>query len=90
MQTEIELEHLSKVADAEPGVAEELAWPLANFAGLVAQFYWDSWLLSAPVAIGAYVLTVYRYRRRSAAAEDRYFRIAGLRKYASRGSAADS
>ena len=90
MQTESELDHLSKVADAELGVAEELAWPLAILAGLVAHFYWDNWLLSVPVAIGAYVLAIYRYRRRSAAAEDRCLRAAGLGKYASRGSAADS
>lgn len=90
MPTELELKHLSNVADAELGVAEELAWPLAILAGLLVHFKWDSWLLSVPVAIGAYVLAVYRYRRRAAAAEDQYFRAACLGKYAIKGSPTDA
>ena len=82
----LELEHLSNVADAQLGVAEELAWPLAILSGVAAHLRWDSWFISIPVVIGAYVLTVYRYRRRAAAAEDRYFRAAGLGKYAAQRS----
>jgi len=77
-----ELEHQSEVADAELGVAEELGWPLAMLAGLAAYLKWDNGLLTLPIAIGAYVLAIYRYRRRVAHAEDKYFRAAGLGKYA--------
>jgi hypothetical protein len=82
MTPDSDLQRQSEVADAELGVAEELGWPLAILAGLVIYLKWDSWLVGVAIAIGAYVLAIYRYRRRAAKAEDRYFRAAGLGKYA--------
>ena len=90
MTPDSELRHQSEVADAELGVAEELGWPLGILAGLVVYLKWDSWLIAVSVAAGVYVLAIYRYRRRSAQAEDRYFRAAGLGKYAGNRGADDA
>ena len=90
MTSENELKHHSDVADAELGVAEELGWPLAILAGLVVYLKWDSLILAVPIALGAYILTIYRYRRRAAQAEDEYFRSAGLGKYAGNRSGNDA
>ncbi len=79
-----ELEHLSQVADAKLGVAEELGWAVAILAAAVVHLKWESWLLTICSAIGSYVLAVYRYRKRAADAEDNYFRAAGLGKYVSK------
>lgn len=78
---EAELQHQSEVADAELGVAEELGWAVAALAGLAAHLRWGAWLVTVPIAVGAYVLSIYRYRKRAAAAEDTYYRVAGLGKY---------
>jgi hypothetical protein len=82
METETELKQRSEVADAELGVAEELGWPLAILAGIAVHLQWSSWPLTVASSIGTYVLSIYRYRRRSAQAEDSYYRAAKLEKYA--------
>lgn len=82
MQDENELKQRSEVADAQLGVAEELGWPLGIFVGIAVYLHWSSWLFAVPSAIGAYALAIYRYRRKSAQAEDAYYRVVGLGKYA--------
>ena len=90
MTLKSDLQHQSEVADARLGVAEELGWAVAIFAGVSVYLKWDSWLFALAVAIGAYLLAVYRYRRRAAQAEDKYFRAAGLGKYASNQGTGDA
>jgi len=75
------LQHRLEIADAELGVAEELGWTLAFFAGLSAYFAWDKWYVALAIFVGAYVLAIYRYRRRASVAEDEYYRVAHLGKY---------
>jgi hypothetical protein len=70
------------LADAELGVAEELAWPLAILAAITVHLKLDNWLITVACAAGAYYLTVFRYRRKATKAEDEYFRSASLGKYA--------
>ena len=81
-QDENELKHLSEVADAQLGVAEELGWPLSISVGIAVHLQWSNWLFTALSVVGTYVLAIYRYRRHSAQAEDAYYRAAGLGKYA--------
>lgn len=81
MSSEIELQHKSEIADAELGVAEELGWAIAFLAGVIVYLKWSNWLIVLPVVFGAYLLAVYRYRRRAACEEEKYFRVAGLGKY---------
>lgn len=81
MQTEPDLQQKSEIADAELGVAEELGWGVAAFAGLAAYLKWESWLFALIVSVLAYSLSIYRYRRKASMAEDLYFRSAGLGKY---------
>ncbi|MBI4809604.1 MAG: hypothetical protein HY799_11735 [Nitrosomonadales bacterium] len=83
-------ERLSQVADAELGVAEELGWAIAVFAALATYLKWESWLLTAAVGVSAYVLAIYRYRKRAAVAEDIYYRAAGLGKYAGKRERGDA
>ena len=83
------LEHLSQVADAELGVAEELGWAVASFAALAIHLKWESWFLTIAGAAGAYMLAVYRYRKRAALAEDNYYRAAGFGKYAGKPGSTD-
>lgn len=90
MTPEVKLQHQSAVADAELGVAEELGWAVALLAGVATYLNWGSWLIALPVAVGAYVLAVFRYRRRAARAEDEYFRAAGLGKYGAKVGANDA
>lgn len=76
-----DLEQKSKIADAELGVAEELGWGIALLAGAVGYLKADSWLVAIAVGVAAYYLSTLRYRRRSAAAEDSYFKAAKLGKH---------
>lgn len=80
--SEFELQRASELADAQLGVAEELGWPLAILALASAHLFWSNWLVSLVVAVGSYYLAILKYRRRSAAAEDKYFQAARLGKYA--------
>lgn len=89
-QSGAELQHQSEVTDAELGVAEELGWAIAAFAALAAHLKWEAWLVTVPVAVGAYALSTYRFRKRAAAAEDRYYSVAGLGKYAARRTSHDA
>jgi hypothetical protein len=81
MQTETDLQKTSEIADAELGVAEELGWGVAAFAGIAAYLKWESWLFAIGVFVLAYVASVYSYRRKAALAEDKYYKSAGLGKY---------
>lgn len=68
----------SELADAQLGVAEQLAWPLASFAAIASHLKWQTWLVTGACAVGSYCLAVYKYRRRRAKAEDAYLRAASL------------
>jgi hypothetical protein len=82
MDAELELQHRSEVADARLGVAEDLGWAIAAFGGIAAYLKWDSWLLSIAIAIAFYILAIFKYRKDAAKAEDAYYRVAKLGKYA--------
>ena len=82
METETDLHQTSKLADARLSVAEDLGWPLAALAATSVYLKWESWVLALGVAVAGYVLTTMKFRRDAAKAEDEYFRIAGLGKYA--------
>jgi hypothetical protein len=77
-----DLERASELADARLGVAEDLGWPVALLSGLLVLIKFDSWLLALAGAVATYFLATWRYRRGAEAAEDKYFRAAGLGKYA--------
>ena len=77
-----QLEEQSKIADAELGVAEELSWGIAILAGLLVYLKADAWYLALAAAGVAYWLATFRYRRKSAAAEEAFFKAAKLGKYA--------
>ena len=81
--TETELKCQSDLADARLGVAEELWWPMAILAAIAIHMQWDNWLLTAASVIAVYFLVTHRYRRAADKAEDEYFRVAHLGKYAS-------
>lgn len=78
-----ELEDASKLADAELGVAEDLGWVIALLAACTAYLASGHWLLILGAGVIAYWLATTRYRRRAAAAEDAYFKVAKLGKYMS-------
>jgi len=82
MSTEHDLQVASELADAKLGVAEELGWPLALLVATSAHLAWSSWVLTVVLAGAGYYLSTFRYRRESARAEDRYYKVAGLGKYA--------
>jgi hypothetical protein len=88
--TDAELQHLSEVADARLGVAEELGWPIAALAFAVVYLKWDSWMLGLGAAVAAYLLATFQYRRAAARAEDEYFRQAGLGRHSRTGRAPDA
>lgn len=81
MSNHVELQRHSELADAKLGVAEELGWIIAILAGVSSYLKLQSWLAGVAVAAVAYFLVTYRYRQQAAAAEDAYFRAAGLGKY---------
>ena len=81
--TETELQHQSDLADARLGVAEELWWPMTIVTAVAAHLKWDNWFLTIAVVVAVYFLVTYRYRRAADKAEDEYFRVARLGKYAS-------
>ena len=86
MATESDLQQLSELADARLSVAEDLGWPLAALAATTVYLKWESLLVSFGIAVASYVLATMKYRRDAAQAEDEYFRIGGLGKYAGKGS----
>ena len=78
MTDEIErLERRCEIADARLGVAEELSWPAALFAGAAVHFKWDSWLAAIGAGLAVYLLAIWRHRRASARAWDEYERATG-------------
>lgn len=80
---ESELRHLSEIADAELGVAENLGWWGAIFlAGGVAQRW--NWWIGIPLGLLWYYIITRRYRTKQAKAEDDYYRAAKLGKYVGR------
>ena len=84
MQAHQHLDHLSQLADARLGVAEDLGWFAAAFAGVSVYLQWDNWLIALAVfGVGYYALT-YRYRKSAKAATDTYHQAAGLGAYRSR------
>jgi uncharacterized ion transporter superfamily protein YfcC len=89
MSTDEELEHLSALADAKLGVAEELVWIVVILVWVAVHLKWDNWLLAAAASVAAYFLVVNPYRRVAAKAEDAYFRQARLGKYAGTRGATD-
>jgi hypothetical protein len=85
MRTEAELQTASELADAKLGVAEELSWPLAMLAAAAVHLAWGYWWVTVPLAAAAYYVATYKYRRESAIAEERYYKVAGLGKYVGKG-----
>lgn len=71
-------------------VAEELAWPLAILAGLLANAYGAKWWVAVPVGIAVFFLVARYYGRREEAAEDAYHRSARIGRYANLSSDAES
>lgn len=81
MNQESELERKSEIADAQLGVAEDLAWPISTLSGMLAKHYADSWLVAIVIALGVLFLVIYPYRKRADQCEDEYFKLAKLGKY---------
>ena len=82
MSTELEFEHRSQIADAKLGVAEDLGWLVAILFAVVVHQKWESWLFTIMAAIVSYISAIYKYRKDSLKAEDEYYQIANLGKYA--------
>jgi hypothetical protein len=89
MLTNDDLERASQLADERLGVAEELGWPMALFAGAAAHLAWSSWALTLLVVPLTYYCATFSYRRQSHRAEDAYYRAARLGKYASKAPSSD-
>ena len=70
--TEIELEMVSKMADARLGVAERFSWYIAGLLALVAHLRWDSWLLTAGAGVIGFFLSVHNFRKDSRLAKNAY------------------
>lgn len=68
-QTDTELDYQSKIADAELGVAEELGWHIAIFAGLSVHLQWENWLVTIATSIFMYVLSIHKWRKKASKAE---------------------
>ena len=81
-----ELEQRSQIADAQLGVAEDFSWFVAVLSGVAAHLKWESWFITVPVAVAAFVLATFKYRRAAAKAEDAYYRVAMLGKYSVKAS----
>lgn len=81
MSADDDLERRSELADAKLGVAEDLAWAVAVLAAIATHLKWESWLFTVPVAIAAYFIATFSYRREASKAENEYFRSAGLGKH---------
>lgn len=79
---EDELQRASEIADAQLGVAEEFAWPVAGLAAALAYVTLHSWLWAIAAFIGGFALSTYSCRKRAAQAEDAYFKAAGLGTHA--------
>lgn len=69
LQTDTELDCLSRIADAELGVAEELGWHIAFLAGLSVHLIWENWLVTVVTAIFMYFVSVYRWQKKASEAE---------------------
>ena len=86
MQAHQHLDHLSQLAKARLGVAEDLGWFAAAFAGVSAYLQWNNWLIAVAVfGVGYYALT-YSYRKSAKAATDTFHQAAGLGAHSSRSS----
>lgn len=77
-----ELERRCQIADARLGVAEEIGWAAASFAGLAAWLHWQAWWGGLGVAIAVYILAIWRYSQESKASWDAYERATRTGKYA--------
>ena len=62
--------------------AEELAWPLAILSGYAAHVQGLRWWFSVPIGIAAFLIVARYYGRKEEAAEDAYYRVARLGRYA--------
>lgn len=82
MSDQLELQHQSELADARLSVAENLGWSMSILGATVAQLMWGNWFLTVPILVAVYFLVTLKYRREAAKAEDTYYRVAGLGKYA--------
>ena len=82
MSDQYKLQHQSELADARMGVAENFGWSMSFLGAIVAQLMWENWVLTISIFIAIYFLITFKYRREAEKAEDAYYRIAGLGKYA--------
>lgn len=76
-----ELERQCQIDDARLGVAEELGWGTATFAGIAAWLYWQSFFLALGIAVVVYVLAISRYNKASKASWDAYEKATKTGKY---------
>ncbi|MDE2000741.1 MAG: hypothetical protein KGI91_01590 [Burkholderiales bacterium] len=79
------LRQRSEIADARLGVAEELVWFIAFLIAYVANQHLDSVIASLAIFALTYFAVTAPYRSQAKTAEDTYFRVAKLGKYAQRG-----
>lgn len=79
---EAELKHQSELANARLEVAEELWWSMAIVSATAAHLKWSNWFLTLALFVVVYFIVVYRYRKYADKAEDEYYKVAYLGKYA--------
>jgi hypothetical protein len=79
-----ELRRTSEIADAQLGVAEEFAWPVAALSAALAYVTRNHWAWAVLAFVAGFLVSVYPLRRASDKAEDAYFKAACLGKYMER------
>lgn len=79
-----ELRRASEIADAQLGVAEDFAWPVAGLSAALAYVTLHHWAWAAVAFVAGFVVSVYSLRKAADKAEDAYFKAAHLGRYAQR------
>jgi len=75
-----DLEHVSNLADARLGVAEELGWYAAVATAVALGLKWE-WWVGVVALFPVYYFITLRFRTAAAKAEDAYFRDAKIGRY---------
>ena len=76
-----ELEQRHEITASARSVAEDLGWIIAWLFGIVIQDTWGHWWISLPAGLASYFVVTHRYCKVEEAAEDAYYRAAGLGPY---------